>query len=282
MDKPDTTTLLHTIQEGDLDAARRALVAAPGLVRCRDRDGYTPLLEAVGTYERTPEMVELLLQAGADARVATNEGYNALHCMVDVDGPSGYGDTPLWIAQLLVAAGADVEARQIWGWTPLLCAVIEGTADVLRAMVAIGGNPNAAFPQKTMPQYAGGLTALMVAVSYSKMTRILLEAGADPTVRDARGRTALQVAEMDLADAVQHPLNYGKLIRKVKSRIVALMRKHMAKSGIELDSPFDENGMTWARMIETTVDQLGDTQTYNYEAEVRQSIALIQEALAHR
>lgn len=84
-----------------------------------------------------------------------------------------------------VAAGADVHALDEEGMTPLMVAVATNApTEVTEALLAAGADVN--------QQGANGMTALMYAAAQGTPAQVvyLLNAGADPTVRDAEGRTA--------------------------------------------------------------------------------------------
>ena len=129
----NTTTFYQAIEDGDVRIVRKMIAREPSLLHENDEYGFTPLMRAVSSMERTPRLVKTLIDAGADVNTKTDEGYTALHMMIDVNGPTGTGKMPEQIAKLLVDAGADVEVRQHWGWTPLMRAAVEGTPDELQA-----------------------------------------------------------------------------------------------------------------------------------------------------
>src|SRR5262245_36952782 len=120
---------LDAISAGDAAAVRKLLKERPALIEERSAHGFTPLMLAVSAMDRSLKVVRLLLDHGVSATVVGPDGYTALHMMIDVNGPSGSGKLPGQIARLLADAGADLEARQHWGWTPLMRAAVEGTVD---------------------------------------------------------------------------------------------------------------------------------------------------------
>lgn len=85
-----------------------------------------------------------------------------------------------------ILAGADVHARNASGLTPLMVAVTSNASTALLDVLLANG---ADIDQ----QAASGITALMLAASQGTPAQViyLLNAGADPTVTDAEGKTAL-------------------------------------------------------------------------------------------
>jgi ankyrin repeat protein len=91
----------------------------------------------------------------------------------------------LEICRLLIARDADVNKP---GWTPLHYAASGGNAEVVQLLL-----DNYAYVDAESPN---GSTPLMMAAMYGspETVRTLLAAGADPTLKNARGLTALDFA----------------------------------------------------------------------------------------
>jgi ankyrin repeat protein len=98
-------------------------------------DGFTPL--QLAAFFGAPGVAAALLKAGADVNaVADNEmRIQPLHAAA----AGRHGD----VAALLVAAKADVNARQRHGWAPLHSAAHNGDAELVSALLHAGADPRA-------------------------------------------------------------------------------------------------------------------------------------------
>ena len=105
------------------------------------------------------------------------------------------------IIRLLIEAGADLETRNHYGWTPLMQAVLEGSTDQVKVLLVAGANPNVAFPQHTEPIFLRDNTLLMLAVSSEDKLRLLLKAGADVRTEGRNGQTVLEYAKLLLTES---------------------------------------------------------------------------------
>jgi ankyrin repeat protein len=98
------------------------------------------------------------------------------------------------VLQLTLAAGADVASINRYGGTALIPASEHGHVETVRILIAAG------VPVNHVNNL--GWTAMQEAVLLNdggprqqEVVRLLLDAGADPDIRDPEGRTALQNAE---------------------------------------------------------------------------------------
>ena len=105
-------------------------------------------------------------------------------------GAEGLND----VLQLTLAAGADVTSINRYGGTALIPASEHGHVDTVRILIAAG------VPVNHVNNL--GWTAMQEAILLNdggprqqEVVRLLLDAGADPGIRDPEGRTALQNAE---------------------------------------------------------------------------------------
>lgn len=268
--------LFDAITDGDLARVEALVRDDPSRVESTDRFGRWPLLCAVGADLRSPDIVRALLEAGADARRATDEGYTALHVMVDVNGPSGTGEIPGRIARLLVDAGTPLEARQHWGWTALMRAAVEGTRDELRALVDVGGAVDGTFPDHTLPAFLRGRTTLMATIPRPEKLLVLLGAGARVSAVDAHGQTAIAYARDLLAEAaVEAPT--GRAAERRLDDACGSALDELARAGTDLDAIVDDAGRTLRSLLVSSLESaLAAPREFDFDAAVRSSIRLLE------
>ena len=90
--------------------------------------------------------------------------------------------------RLLRGGGADKEARDADGFTPLMTAAEHGSFEVAKQLLEAGADKEA--------KEANGGTALMLAAQKGcvKVAKLLVEAGADKEAKVASGHTPLMVS----------------------------------------------------------------------------------------
>lgn len=211
----DIGALEAAIEAGDILAAKAVLDQGVELNAHYGEFDQFPLGWAMASDTRSVEMVRLLLQRGADAGFATPEGYTALHYIADymwgADGPGLSAE----LARILVAAGADMEARNHYGWTPLLRAVMEGSVEEMQALLVNGADANACHPDISMPEFSRGMTALMNAAYDPEKVALLLAHGADPSAvaPNGSGFADYVAAEIENVTTTREPFVAKLLLR---------------------------------------------------------------------
>jgi WD40 repeat protein/ankyrin repeat protein len=134
-------------------------------------------------------IIGLLLDRGADVRARTSDGWTALLEAVNVS---------LEVVSNLLARGADPNNATSAGYTPLhRAAGLKSPPEIIDLLLAAGASVSAVDD--------GGLTALHFAASGGEAATVrrLLDRGADPAVRDHKGRTPLDIAEYNGWEAVE-------------------------------------------------------------------------------
>jgi ankyrin repeat protein len=147
-----------------------AVCLVPGVARAASTD----LADAAARGDRNA--VRTLVQRKADVNAAQVDGTTALHWAVRADD--------LELADLLIAAGANVAVTNREGVTPLQLAAINGSGPMLQKLLKAGADPNASLDQF-------GDTALMMAARTGKTDalHVLLETGAKVNVAETWGGT---------------------------------------------------------------------------------------------
>ena len=158
------------------------------------------------------QAVVRLLNLGFDGNVRDPKGEHALHLAVrepslkvintllgwnkiEVEPRNAQDESPLMIASIkgltpvaarLLAQGADVNKP---GWTALHYAATSGHLDIMRMLLEKYAYIDASSPN--------GSTPLMMASMYgtSAAVKLLLESGADPTIKNGQGLTAIDFAQ---------------------------------------------------------------------------------------
>jgi ankyrin repeat protein len=121
----------------------------------------------------------LLIKGGAFVNSVGPDNSSPLHEVV-----MAISTTPLFdpaLIPLLIKSGADINKKDPIGITPLHCAVIYENASAIKQLIATGAAVNAANNK--------GLTALHMASDVTT-AKLLLEAGADPSILTIDGETA--------------------------------------------------------------------------------------------
>lgn len=180
-------TALHRAGECGRPNAVTALLDASASLEPRDDLGFTPLARAV-LAGRLPA-VRALLARGAEFSARDLRGRVVLQLAAAGGDPE--------IVEALLEAGADPHAGDLLGWTSLHEAAALGRTAALRLLLPEYD------PASLGARTARGATALHLAARRGEVdcVALLLEAGVDPSVRDADGRRARDLAPATVVDA---------------------------------------------------------------------------------
>ena len=148
----------------------------------------TPLHRAV--LARRADLVSLLLERGANIEALDAEGKSPLALAVTASGYGGQTEGNEEIFTLLLAKGANPNAKIERG-DLLSFAVERGNADLVRALLS---SKKVALKS---PTRRAPLLFMAISNGRIEVVRALLDAGADPTETDQNGRTPLQAAYSD-------------------------------------------------------------------------------------
>ena len=98
------------------------------------------------------------------------------------------------IAKILIAKGADINAKQVAGFTPLWMAAWNLHTDTVKLLINSGCNINTT-DKKGRTILIDFASVQTVSGQMAQMVKLLLENGADPNIRDNQGKTALMWAK---------------------------------------------------------------------------------------
>ena len=209
---------IRLVVAGDADSVSRRLSAAPalattvspgGATRQEATDfffteishylyaGDTALHMAAAAFSRP--MAKLLISHGADCRAKNRRGAEPLHYAADGNRwePRAQAD----VIEYLISIGAEPNAVDKTGVAPLHRAVRTRSLAAIRALLDGGANPRK--PNKAgstplhlavQPTGASGSGSDTARQQQAEIISLLLERGARPTDKDARGKRVYQAA----------------------------------------------------------------------------------------
>ncbi|KAJ5175119.1 uncharacterized protein N7482_000996 [Penicillium canariense] len=200
--KTRETTALMLAALGNETDVLGALLTHPDLdINIQDRAGSTALLMAAEDGHR--RIVEILLDHGADTEVQ-QEGTlgTALNRAID------YNQIP--VVQLLLDRGANIHHKDVFQRGMLHSAAINAQSEILQILLDFDNTLDV-----NMQDVHGKTTLHDAARSGSDTTtKILLEHGADPTIKDTYGRTPIYVAREANKTAVLNLLRAARQAEK--------------------------------------------------------------------
>ena len=163
--------------------AVRELLQQGVAVDSRDDRGRTALLLA--THNNAVDAARVLIEAGADVN-AKDDISDSPYLYAGAEGP-------LAILRMTLAHGADLASVNRYGGTALIPAAHHGHVDIVRELLTTAID----IDHVNEP----GWTALLEAIilgdggpAHTEIVRLLLDAGADPTIADGDGVTPLEHA----------------------------------------------------------------------------------------
>jgi uncharacterized protein len=139
------------------------LVAAGVSVGAVDRDGRTALMLAVLTTPPSPQMILALLRAGVDANAKDKgQAWAALAFAAR--------DCDVEICRLLLDAGADIDAVDVFGNTALMRAIVGKKTENVTLLLARGADPDRKNKRGVAARIDGGAWACQ-RLSSCRLTR---------------------------------------------------------------------------------------------------------------
>ena len=218
---------------GDIEAIKQHLAAGTD-VNAKNGFGTTPLFYAAGDGHK--EIAELLIAKGADVNAKNVSGQHQGYAPLDVaikygrteiadllrkHGAKSGAEDSIYVAVAVenieavkqhLVIGADVNAKDAGGGTPLLVAASRGHKEIVELLIAEGADVNA--------KRTNGSTPLHIAAyfGHKEIAELLIAEGADVNAKDEFSKTT----PLDWASSRKHP------------ETADLLRKHGGKTGEEL------------------------------------------------
>ena len=184
----------------DYPKITKALIDAGAEVKNANCRGYTPLMLIASQKAESPDqgpigvdVAKILLEAGADVNQTFEGGApSALICAVDSDNYE--------LVQLFIDAKADLNAVDCFSQTALMHSIMGNHAMITGYLIASTAVPDADINIRRKD----GSTALMIAAEKDSamLAKLLIAAGADVTMKNNKGETALSIAEKGGHEAV--------------------------------------------------------------------------------
>jgi ankyrin repeat protein len=216
--------IIRAVMEGDLEQARQMLQNDPEAAKALDKDGWGTLQWAV--HKDNQDMVELLLpflplefrDKNQNTALHTAVSSNNLRLVdyllkrgLPMDSRGSGGQMPIHLAaiyssemiQELSARKADLNARDLFGNTPLHAAVKMGSIQAVQALLGLGADVDPVNDERETPLHKA------IKRGSEMKVKLLLEHKANPNAVNKRGDSPLHLAVSENSELVEILLSAG-------------------------------------------------------------------------
>ena len=194
-------TALHYASKGSHSSVVKVLIEAGAVINEHDEGGRTPLMDAAD--KGCDKVVHELIQAGASVMVKNKHQQTSLH----LASKGGHAN----VVRTISEAGANVNEQDEGGRTPLMDAAEWGHTEVALELIRAGATVTdfSSHPTIHMGDWsvAADSTALHFAAAFNNLKTecgvLLMEAGADMTIRNRDSKSPLDIASSQFQQAIQ-------------------------------------------------------------------------------
>jgi len=191
--KVDYTPLTVATKQSDTEMMKILISAGADLEQTAQN--LTPL--SIAIYDGSLEKIDLLVKSGANL--------NSVNIWLSSHTPLTFAikcNQTKELIELLLELGADINGRNWNGDSAVMCAAIEGNAEIVKLLIDKGAiltlKSNEGYLYATDGEYPSDYTALMYACVFDKMdvAKVLLDAGLDVNTFNSKGWSPLILATM--------------------------------------------------------------------------------------
>jgi ankyrin repeat protein len=167
--------------KGDLEKIKKLLDQNPELVNAQDESGLTPLHYAVNYgYENQIQIINLLLEKGADVNIKTLDGRTPLHNAAEAANKN--------VVELLISKGAKVNVKNDSDCTPFFYAVVRGHKEIINLLLANGAEIDVKDRKAKIMLHSAASNGI------KNLVDLMISKGADIITKSENGGTLLHSA----------------------------------------------------------------------------------------
>lgn len=222
--KMNTRGIEDMLDNGDIAAIEKQIKnGAP--VNAKSKFGVTPL--HVAALNNRYELVNKLISKKADVNAKTSTAnFYSLHTPLHF---ASRKSANLATVKLLIDSGADLEARDGLGATPLHHSLIFKAPELAEELIRMGADISACSNDKKTPLHRAA------GKKFYSVVELLIKKGADPNARDGEGLTSLHEAVLENdAQMIKLLLNKGANVNEADNNGDTAL--HMAVSKEKFDA----------------------------------------------
>jgi len=245
-------TPLHLASAAGCADFVKLLIKYDATVNVLDIFGYTPLHYAAAAGNLSI-LAEIIADELIEERIERIRDEKIQIRGLNIGKGTPYDEEYIDIVEMLLIYGANVNAGNNKGVTPLHIAVLLGAVKIAEMLIKYGAYVNARDDEGNTPLHYATYIArarklpfdYVVNLPCADVVKLLLENGADPTLRNSRGISALDLAEELAVNSPKYILGgeiidtadkYAKIAKIIKEFIMIRSRSGTISGGKGSDS----------------------------------------------